>query len=119
MTNPVTKSGDVQGVHVFGRQGVRLGTVRELYVDLASGTLDFVIVEGAGLLGGSGKFHPVPWTAIRYDSVATGFQIEATKDEFKASPSYDRDQLANASYGWEEQATRHFAVAPLDAPARA
>ncbi len=30
------------------------------------------------------------------------------KDDFKASPSYDRDQLANSSYGWDEQATRYF-----------
>lgn len=110
MANPITKSGDLQGLHVVGRQGVKLGTVREIFVDLASGTLDFVIVEGANLLGGSGKFHPVPWAAIRYDNVTAGFQIEATKDEFKASPSYDRDQLANPSYGWEEQARQHFMV---------
>jgi hypothetical protein len=29
------------------------------------------------------------------------------KSDFKASPSYDREQLANRDY-WEEQATRYF-----------
>ncbi len=33
------------------------------------------------------------------------------KDQFKNAPSYDRDQLANASYGWNDQVTRYFAPA--------
>jgi len=109
MTDILTKSADVQGRHLTGLEGVKLGTVRELFVDLASGQVEFLIVEAGGLLGGSGKFHPVPWSAVRYDSVAGVFQAERTKDEFKASPSYDRDQLADAGYAWHEQAARYFA----------
>ena len=108
MTDDLTKSGDVQGKHLVGREGVKLGAVREMYLDLASGKVEFIIAEAASLLGGSGKFHPVPWSAIHFDSVAGAFQVEMTKDEFKAAPSYDREQLANASYGWNEQAIRYF-----------
>jgi hypothetical protein len=114
MVEILTKSADVQGVHLVGREGVKLGTVREMFVDLASGRIEFIIVEAGGLLGGSGKFHPVPWSAVRYDSVAGAFQAERTKDEFKSSPSYDRDQLANSNYGWHEQAARFFAAPPAE-----
>ena len=113
MGDNLTKSADVQGKHLTGRDGVKLGTVRELFVDLISGRIEFVIVEAGGLLGSSGKFHPVPWSAVRYDSVAGAFQAERTKDEFKASPSYDRDQLADASYAWHEQSARYFAPETL------
>jgi hypothetical protein len=65
-------------------------------------------VEAAGLFGGSGKFHPAPWSAVRYDAVAKHFQVEMTKNKFKASPSYDREQFASRDYGWDEQATRYF-----------
>jgi sporulation protein YlmC with PRC-barrel domain len=109
MTEAMIKSADIQGMQVTGMEGSKLGAVRELFVDLAAGRVDFLIVETAGLLGGSGKFHPVPWAAVRYDVVARTFQVEMNKDDFKASPSYDRDQLANSSYGWDEQATRYFA----------
>jgi sporulation protein YlmC with PRC-barrel domain len=112
MVEILTKSADIQGVHLVGREGVKLGTVREMYVNLASGRVEFIIVEAAGLLGGSGKFHPVPWSVVRYDSVAAAFQAARTKDEFKASPSYDRDQLADSSYAWQEQAARYFAAEP-------
>lgn len=110
----ITKSAHVQGKHLTGRDGVKLGTVREMFIDLVSGSVEFLVVEAGGLLGGSGKFHPVPWSALRYDSVAGAFQAERTKDEFKASPSYDRDQLADASYAWQEQAARYFATTRAD-----
>jgi sporulation protein YlmC with PRC-barrel domain len=110
MTEGLTKSADVQGRHLLGRDGAKLGTVREIFVDLASGRIAFLIIETGGLLGGSGKFHPVPWSAVHYDSVAGAFQAARTKDEFKASPSYDREQLADAGYAWNEQADRYFAA---------
>jgi len=112
MSDTLTKSADIQGMHLTGAEGSRLGTAREVFLDLASGQIEFVIVEAAGLLGGSGKFHPVPWSAVRYDAVARLFQVEMAKDDFKASPSYDREQLANRSYAWEEQATRYFMTKP-------
>ena len=108
MTEALIKSGDVQGMHVVGIDGVKLGSARELFLELPSGQVAFIIVEAAGLLGGSGKFHPAPWSAVRYDAVARHFQVEMTKNDFKASPSYDREQLANPSHGWDEQATRYF-----------
>jgi sporulation protein YlmC with PRC-barrel domain len=109
MTETLTKSADILAMQVAGIDGDKLGAVRELFLDLSSGQVAFVLIEQAGLLGGSGKFHPVPWSAVRYDAVARSFQVEMTKTDFKASPSYDRDQLANQGYAWDEQATRYFA----------
>lgn len=108
MSAALIKSGDVQGMPVVGLDGAKLGAARELFIDLTTGAVDFVVVEQVGLLGGNGKYHPVPWTAVRFDPIAKSLQIEVGKDDFKASPSYDREQLANASYGWEEQASRYF-----------
>jgi sporulation protein YlmC with PRC-barrel domain len=74
MTETLSKSGDVQGLPVAGIEGDRLGAVREVFLDLSSGRVAFVIVEAAGLLGRSGKFHPVPWSAVRHDAVAGTFR---------------------------------------------
>jgi sporulation protein YlmC with PRC-barrel domain len=109
MTETLIKGADIQGMHVSGIDGDKLGAVRDLFLELSSGQVAYVIIEAARLLGGSGKFHPVPWSAVRYDPVARGFQVEMSKSDFKASPSYDREQLANRDYGWEDQASRYFA----------
>ena len=111
MAETLIKSGDIQGMHVAGVDGDKLGAVRELFLELATGEVAFVIIDAARLLGGSGKLHPVPWSAVRYDAVARQFAVEMTKNDFKASPSYDREQLANREYGWDEQATRYFTAA--------
>jgi sporulation protein YlmC with PRC-barrel domain len=110
MTSDLAKSGDLQGKHLLGLKGARLGTVRETYIDLRSGQVAFLVVETPSLLGGSGKFQPVPWSAVRYDGVAGAFVCELDKPRFKAAPSYDRDQLANPVYGWPDQVTSYFST---------
>ncbi len=106
----LTKSKDILGMTLTGAAGAKLGAVRETFVDLATGTIGFLIVESGSLLGGSGKYHLVPWTLIRHDPVAKAFQADLTKEQFKGSPSYDRTQLANSDYAWDEQSTKYFAA---------
>jgi sporulation protein YlmC with PRC-barrel domain len=108
MRADLVKSADLQGKHLTGVKGVRLGVVREAYLDLEAGAIAFLVVEAAGLFRSAGKFQPVPWEAVRYDAVADAFLTEMDKDRFKAAPSYDREQLANASYGWNDQVRRYF-----------
>ena len=108
MADDIIKSAELQGLHLVGVDGVKLGAVRETFLDLSAGTIAFLIVEAASLLGGSGKFQPVPWNNVRYDPIANHFQIAVDKATFKASPSYDRDQLSNPAYGWREQSARYF-----------
>ena len=104
----LVKSSDVIGVPLTGHEGRKLGTVRDVYLDAAAGSVEFLIVEAASLLGGSGKYHPVPSRIARYDSVGRSFQVDVPKDRFKESPSYDREQLSGAGYGCAEQAERFF-----------
>jgi sporulation protein YlmC with PRC-barrel domain len=116
MSTDLVKSGELQGKHLIGLKGAKLGVVREAYLDLESGAIAFLVVEGAGLFRAAGQFQPLPWDAVRYDSVADAFLAEVDKDQFKAAPSYDREQLANASYGWSDQVRRYFSptAAPRD-----
>jgi sporulation protein YlmC with PRC-barrel domain len=105
----LVKSSNVIGIPLTGREGRKLGTVRDTYLDLAAGSVAFLIVEAASLLGGSGKYHPVPLGIARYDSVDRSFQVNIAKERFKESPSYDREQLSGEGYGWAEQVERFFA----------
>ena len=110
----LTKSNDILGMDLTGEGGAKLGTVRETFIDLASGQIGYLIVEAPGLLGGSGKYHPVPWLRVRFDPVAKTFQADISKEQFKGSPSYDRSQLANRDYAWDELSERYFNAAKAD-----
>ena len=106
----LARFGDVIGLPLTGQEGRKLGTVRDIYLDLAAGSVEFLIVEAVSLLGSSGKYHPVPSSIARYDSVDRSFQVNVSKDRFKQSPSYDREQLSGAGYGWAEQSDRFFSA---------
>jgi sporulation protein YlmC with PRC-barrel domain len=116
MPEGLVKSADLQGKQLIGMKSVKLGVVREAYLNLDAGTIDYLVVEAAGLFRASGKFQPIPWNAVRYDGVADIFLAEVDKEQFKAAPSYDREQLANANYGWNDQVSRYFSAtaAPQD-----
>lgn len=102
------KSADILGMDLAGLDGVKLGIVRECFIDPANGQVTFLIIERSSFMGGSGKYHPVPWTCVRHDPIAKAFQAQLSKDQFKAAPCYDRAQLAAAGYGWDEQAAKYF-----------
>ncbi len=105
---PLTRSKDILDQDLIGAGDSKLGAIREIFVDLDTGRIEFLVVEANGLLGGSGKYHPVPWSIVRYDPMAKEFQAEITKDQFKGSPSYDRTQIGSADYAWDEQSNRYF-----------
>jgi sporulation protein YlmC with PRC-barrel domain len=102
------KSADILGMDLTGLDGVKLGVVRECFIDPALGQVTFLIIERSSFMGGSGKYHPVPWTSVRHDPIAKAFQAQLSKDQFKASPSYDRAQLAADGYGWDDQSAKYF-----------
>ena len=110
MSNRLVKGADIPGIRVIGHEGVKIGAVREVFIDLSNGTVAFIIVELATLLVSSGKFHPAPLSELHYDPAMAAFQTGLTKEQFKAAPSYDRDQLADENIGWPDQAIRYFAT---------
>ena len=102
------KSANLLGVDLLASDRGKLGAVREVFVDVDTGRAAFLIVEGARLLGGTGKFHPVPWEHVAFDPEQRAFRAELTKDALKASPAYDREQLNAEGYGWDEQSRKYF-----------
>lgn len=110
---PLTRSKDILDQDLMGQDDAKLGLIREVFVDLDTGRIEFLVVEAPGLLGGSGKYHPVPWAIVRYDPMAKTYNADVSKDRFKGSPSYDRDQIRSADYAWDNQSSRYFEV-PVD-----
>ena len=47
----LVKTSDVLKLNVTGREGEKLGVVREAFVDLTSGRVEFLIIEANSLLG--------------------------------------------------------------------
>lgn len=107
------RSANLLGAPLKDAAGKKLGTIREIFFERDTGQARFVALELGGLFGASGKFHPIPWRAMRYDEVSDSYVTDIGKDMLKNSPAYDRDQFNDIAYGWSEQAERYFRTDPI------
>lgn len=102
------KTSEVVGADVYDPVGHKIATIRELFLDPASGQIHFAITEIAALLGAGGKYHPVPWNALRWDGAKSAYVAPFDKEKLKAAPSYDRDQINSNAYGWDTQVQGYY-----------
>lgn len=112
------KTGDLVGSALNDLTGAKLGAVREVYLDRHTGQARYVAVELTslgGLLGGGGKYHPVPWRLLHWSDQDGAYVADLAKDKLKAAPAYDRDQLSSTAYNWSEQVDRFFDAGPAPA----
>jgi sporulation protein YlmC with PRC-barrel domain len=110
------KSRDILGSSVVDRDGAKLGVIRELFVDQRTGAIAFAVLEGGGLFGSGGKFHPVPWRLLRIHPDGESWLASFGKDRFRGSPAYDREQLNSTAYGWGAQTLRYYEAEGLSPP---
>ena len=75
----LTKSADVQGMHLVGRDAVKLGVVRELFVDLETGRAEYLIRRGDEP---ARRLRQISTGAVGYRSFGWGDQtIHGSADE--------------------------------------
>ncbi len=90
----------VKGTSVFNTFGDKIGTIDDLSIERGTGKVRYALMSFGGFLGIGEKFHPLPWSVLKYDSAREGYVIGLTKEELAGAPSYTSEQLA--SYGGED-----------------
>ncbi len=102
------KSQTIIGMRVIDEKGHKVGVIREVFLDQRTGSIRFAVLEAGGLFGPGGKFHPVPWRLLRFDTTGEAVVSSFERDRLKDAPAYDREQLNSAHYAWGAQTLRHF-----------
>ncbi len=104
----LVSANNLAGQTLVDRGGDKLGVLKELFVNKLTGQVEFVLGATGGFLGVGEKFHPLPWGLLTYNHAPEGYVVAATKDEIRAAPAYDRDQLTSTNYNWGDQVHRYF-----------
>lgn len=89
----------VHGTPVFNRAGERIGHVEDLSIDKASGQVRYALLAFGGFLGIGDRFHPLPWSALEYDTRRSGYVVNMDKPELEQTPHYSRDELESFGAG--------------------
>lgn len=92
---------NVSGTVVYGRDGDKLGTVDEVILDKRTGQVTYVILTSGGFLALGQSYHPIPWSAFRYDAKQDLYEVAVDKRLLDGAPSYRRDSAPffDAAYG--------------------
>ncbi|MCC7267139.1 MAG: PRC-barrel domain-containing protein [Caulobacteraceae bacterium] len=66
----------VKGAAVFGPGGRRIGRVRDVIIDDATGQVAFVLIACGGILGFGERLRRASWSALTYEAERIGYVLD-------------------------------------------
>lgn len=105
----VMSASSLDGDDVYNPQGDKLGTIKELMLDIEKGTVCYAVLSFGGFLGMGEKLFAVPWNALEIDTINKRFLLDATEERLKNAPGFDVDHWPNmADPSWERSIQSHY-----------
>src|SRR2546430_16013351 len=87
-TDRLISSDKVVGTTVYNLQGEHLGSVYNLMVDKVSGQVAYAVMSFGGFLGMGERYHPLPWTVLKYDVRQGGYVADLDRQRLQASATH-------------------------------
>jgi len=98
----------VRGTVVHGRDGDKLGTVDRLILDKGTGQVVYVILSSGRFLGLGGSYHPIPWSAFRYDDKLDRYTVAIDKRVLEGAPAYGPDSAPLFDEAYGQRVTEYY-----------
>jgi sporulation protein YlmC with PRC-barrel domain len=97
------------GDHVHNLQNEHLGVIKELMVDMRTGSIAYAVMSANRFLGIGEKLFAVPWQALTLDAKNKRFTMDVSKDRIDEAPGFDSDHWPNmADQGWMDAVHAHY-----------
>lgn len=111
---PVQKFTEFQGVTVRNLQDEKLGTVRDVTVDLQNARLvDVIVASPGGFLGIGSKLMAVAPRALTLDQANRVLRLDASQAKFAGAPSFNSFDLAGEAKPTSvAEVDRYFGLKP-------
>ena len=77
----------VIGTSVKDATGERIGHIEDIVLDKLSNNIVFAIVGFGEFLGMGEKYHPNPWSSLKYDQGEGSYVIPYSRDVLEAAPA--------------------------------
>ena len=110
--DPLISAGKVQGTTVYNMEGERLGHVEDIMLHKMSGQVAFAVMSFGGFLGMGGKYTPLPWSVLTYDTRRNGYVVPLGKEQLQSAPAYDKEELTKSENGWGQRVNDYYQVTP-------
>jgi sporulation protein YlmC with PRC-barrel domain len=100
MADSLISASKVQGTNVYNTQGESLGEIYDVMIDKLSGKIAYAVMSFGGFLGIGNRYHPLPWSTLKYDTRQGGYVVGLTKQQLEGAPTY----ASNETPAWGDRA---------------
>ena len=103
----------LMGNDVFNNEGVDLGDVQEIMLDMRNGQVSYAVLSFGGFLGMGEKLFAVPWVALTLDTTNKRFILNVEKERLAHAPGFDKDKWPDmADPRWAKEIHSYYGVEP-------
>lgn len=81
----------VEGTTVYGRNGDKLGSVKNFMVAKKSGQAEYAVLQFGGILGIGNDYYPIPWEMLSYDTELGGYVVDLTREKIETAPRHGEE----------------------------
>ena len=94
---------------VYNRQGEKLGSIKDLMMDIQSGRVCYAVLSFGGFLSLGEKLFAVPWSALAVDTENKRLLLDTNEERLKEAPGFDKDNWPNmADSSWEKSIHSYY-----------
>jgi sporulation protein YlmC with PRC-barrel domain len=68
-----------------------LGKVKDIMLNLADGTIEYLVIESGGFLGMGDKYFAIPFASLSLDTEQHAFVLNQSKEIFEKAPGFDKE----------------------------
>jgi sporulation protein YlmC with PRC-barrel domain len=99
----------VLGTSVRDTSGEKIGHVEDIILDKLSNNIVFAVVGFGGFLGMGEKYHPIPWSSLKYDEREGGYLVPFSRDVLEQAPADSIEALvAGNAVAYRDRAYEYY-----------
>lgn len=91
------------GDKVENTQGEKLGSIKDIMLNIHDGCIEYLIMEFGGFLGIGEKLFAVPFSALRLNTAKKDFVLDVDKKFLETAPGFDKDHWPETNSHYYEE----------------
>lgn len=107
----VLSASTLNGDEVYNAKGEKLGSVKEIMLDVRNGKVCYAVLSFGGFLGMGEKLFAVPWSSMVVDTEEQRFVFDVDPERLKSAPGFDKDNWPNmADPTWAKTIHTYYGI---------
>ncbi|MEO8111618.1 MAG: PRC-barrel domain-containing protein [Ginsengibacter sp.] len=92
----------VIGDKVHNAQDEHLGKIADIMIEIATGKIEYVVIEFGGFLTIGQKYFAIPFSLLQVDPAKKAFLLDQPKEKLEKAPGFDMSHWPETNFHAEE-----------------